>query len=1205
MKSKYKSSKSVAKNQTVPISADDPRVAWNKLGQTKARIGAEIDIIGLDGKSLSGGGLTLNAGSGTGGVDKNQTIEPIIIPPINNQPPATYPGGSGSYVILPTNPSNITSSWSGEDLVVQFDWDYANELNQTVSQFILELTADGITRRTPINTFLPNKSQTAQTATLTKSLNRLTFGLFRTKITSICVLSADPFNNVSQTVCSATVPTYVLDLPTPVINIAAISNGYSVRYTIPTQSSFDAIDVWEIEDSGTTAPAIVYAADGVTPTNYKRAYFSNLSPANVITENYNKRWVIARFSSSGGAFTVFCAAQAVTPTSPVSVDLTPPNEVVSVSAAWSGDNIVVSYQLPATDPGIRVEIILTSTNSLVGYFYRFPVGSGASQTATITKRDLLEQFGQHYSSFTGILKSIDSSDNRTGGESFNVTTRLNPLTGVVPTFSLTPLTNGYSVFATNYESTPGVTYMEVYAKHTAWATDPTNDDDVVYRGANPAVIIDTVYTPVYVKIRYYDDFDNSSSYSTQSNNSITPIDSATVTSFENPITFGANGVIYTGANYDSGKRTLFKSGGIFAYDASSTNGSTGLTTQIISDASAGTPTFITTQAQIADWHITSNKIENDLSGAPTAYAGLSATGSYSFWAGSTVSGGNADANFTVTPTGQVKARQISIIGNGNASSNLISAGGLFTVKNDGSVTATSANISGSLNVTGASTFTGNVKLDTGGSLYALGTGGSVSSGIRTIFNSSGVAAYNAAGGYAQMLTTPLADGSVFATTAANIGGWEVDSSKIKKSSISGKGNIILDSSNGYIAVSNSAIASSLAGINSPGNTLSDVVFWAGGTNPNNISNPFRVTLGGTLYSTSAVISGSITSSGALGTMKMDGEDGFISLTTSSKTSYLIPRNGNIYLTSPSTTAPWSSPTGGKPIASSGPTADPYFVAGSSFKDYWGTTVPGIGIYTGAWDYFSAANGTSANTASKPFISATDTGIQLSANAQVGIIIDRGSAATGSKLQPAIDSGKPGILIYTGKQAVSPWSPSSAYGAWAAFTENDIRLSASVGTYVDLDAATQIITINSGTSNVVGSGVGQNLEAPRAYDGPSRVSLDPVNGVVISGIKVQGNIDMNNWEADGILLTPTIGAKYHPYADDSYYLIGDGVTKVYPNGSYRNAPPLGRYPRQRMMVEDPATGEMMLGMGVYYKPVTAGTDAPTASTGYTGDLLVQY
>jgi hypothetical protein len=1178
VKSKYKSSKSVAKNQTVPISVDDPRVAWDKVGQTKARQGAEIDIVGLDGKSLSAGGRGLSNPTGTSGVNRSTNPTDIILPPINNEPPSVYPGGSGATVIIPTSPSSVTAAWSGEDLVVQFSWEHDNDLNKTISQFILELTADGITRRTPLNTFLPNKTQSIQAAILTKSLNRLTFGVFRTSITAVCVIAADPFNNVSQSACAATVPAYVLDLPTPVINATAISNGYSISYTTPTQSSYDAVDVWEIEDSGTTAPAIVYAADGVTPTNYKRTYFSNINPANVITENYNKRWVIARFSSSGGAFTPFSSAQTVTPTSPVSIDNTPPNEASQISASWSGDNIVITYTLPSQDPGSRIQIELTAPNSLLGFFYRFPDGTGTSQTATITKRDLFDQFGEHYSSFTGILRSIDGADNRTSGVSFNVPVRSNPLATVIPTFTLTPLTNGYSVFATNYATTVGINYMEVYAKHTPWVGDPENDDYVVYAGVSPAVIIDEDYTTVYVKIRYYDDFTNNSLYSIE--DTVVPMGPGDITSFETPITFGTNGVIYAGGDYQSGHRTVFKSSGLFAYDASSTSTSTGLTTQIVSNASTGTPTFITTRAQIADWNITDTKIENDLSGTPTKYTGLSATGPYSFWAGSDISGGDSSSKFTVTPTGEVTAREISIIGNGDPLSNLISAGGLFTVKNDGSFTATGADIQGRITADSGE-FTGNIQLN-GGSLYALGAGGTVSSGIRTVFNSSGVSAYNASGGYAQMLTTPLADGSVFATTAATIGGWEVDSSKIKKTSISGKGNIILDSSNGYIAVSNSNISSSLAGINSPGNNLGNSVFWAGGTDPNDVGNPFRVTLGGTLHATGANITGTVSSIGALGKMTMDGTDGYMSLQTAGSggvlgpASFLVPRNNNIYLTSPSATEPWST---GKEIATDGPTNGPYFSAGSSFKDYLGSTVNGIGIFSGPWNYFGAASGTVANSASKPFVTATTTGVQISANAQVGMIV----ASTSSALAPAIPNNTPGILIYTSKQETAPYSPSTTFGAWAAFTPNKINLSASTNTFIDIDAA---VPINGGgvTSRiviqaspfVVAASIGDRFFASgaSAYGGASRIVMDPTFGVVITGVQVQKDADMTDYGA---------------------------------GGSYKNTAPLGRYPRQRMLVEDPVTGEVMLGMAVYYRSASTGgqTGVPTDDTGYAGDLLVQY
>lgn len=831
MKSKYQSSKSVAKNPTVPISADDPRVAWNKISQTKSRQGAEIDIVGLNGKSLVAGGTPANNASGA-----TTTAQPSGTKTKGYAPPSGGRKGIDldSDSITPTPVTNVTAFWDGENLVVNFDWDYSNDLNVLVSHFILELTVDGVAKRTPLTTFIPNTSSTAQTVTVTKSINIATFGVFRTNISSICVLTIDPFYNESSKVCVTDIPIYVLDLPVPTITVTAISNGYSVSYTTPTQEVYDAIEIVEYESDSTTEPT------GVT---YIRSYFGIINPANVITQNFNARWVKARFTSDSGVTTEYSVAYKVTPTSPISVDLTPPDEVTQTQASWSGDNIVISYKLPAQNAGVRIQIQLTAPNSLVGYFYRFPDGSGRDQTTTITKKDLFDQFGEHYSSYTGILRSIDANDNRSSGESFNVPARTNPLSGITPTFTVIALSNAYSV---NFSLPNGASFGEVYASHTDWTGDPI-ETLVVYAGLSPAVITDTNYTTVYIMIRYYDDFGNVSNYSAKQ--TIIPLNPGEITSFENPITFGENAVIYAGDSPTTGTRTLFKTGGIFAYDAINTSPST----QIVSNASAGTPTFITTQAQIADWKISTTSIENTLAGAPTKYTGLSATGTYAFWAGSDVSGGNSSADFTVTPTGAVTARNISIIGNGNPSSNLISAGGLFSVKNDGTLTATGATLTGTLYATGGE-FTGNVKLN-GGSLYALGSGGTVSSGIRTIFNSSGVAAYNSSGGYAMMLTTPLADGSVFSTTAANIGGWKVNSSSIEKTS--GNANISLDSTNGYIYVSNSNVAGNKAGINSP-STIDDVVFWAGSSSTLNSSiNPFRVTLAGKLYASDAEITGQI------------------------------------------------------------------------------------------------------------------------------------------------------------------------------------------------------------------------------------------------------------------------------------------------------------------------------------------------------------
>ena len=831
MKSQYRSNKSVAKNPTVPISADDPRVAWNKIANTKSRIGAEVDIVGFDGKSLSAGGTSTSNPSGatgtSGATNPVGTKSKTYVPPSNNKPGFSI---TDSF-IDPTAVTNVSVSWSGDDLVITFDWDYENEKNQSASEFIVQLTGEGVTNKTPLGTFPITLSQTSQTVTVTKKINELTFGNFTVNLSAVCIIVSDAFFNASPPSCAQTVPPYVLDLPIPVITVTPITSGYSVAYTTPTQSIYDAIEISEYESNATTEPT------GVT---YTVTHWDTINPANVIVPNINPRWVKARFSSGARVFTAYCAAQKVTPTSPVSVDNTPPNEVNQIQASWVGDNISLTYKLPSQEAGVRIQIQLTAPNGLVGYFYRFPDGTGLNQSAGITKRDLFEQFGEHYNSFTGVLRSIDAADNKSAGVSFNVPLRANPLLGITPTFTAIGLSNAYSV---SFALPTGAAFAEVYAKHTPWSGNPTDDTYVVYSGPPPAVIIDTDYTTVYIIIRYYDDFGNTSNYSAQG--TVIPLNPGEITSFENPISFGENAVIFAGSSPTTGTRTLFKTGGIFAYDATNTSPST----QIVSNASAGTPTFITTQAQIADWNITETKIENTLAGAPTKYTGLSATGTYSFWAGSDVSGGNSSADFTVTPTGVVTARNITIIGNGNPSSNLISAGGLFTVKNDGTVTATGADIQGKITADSGE-FTGNLSIGVSGSIYSGTLSGDNLSGAGFILDRDGLLFSSSS---VPAITTINGQTGRLITKSAEIGDWTVDENSISKT-FSGNGKIKLDSQNGYISVSNTNELNKLAGINAA-TTATDSVFWSGGTNPNATSNPFRVTFEGKLFTRSGQIGG--------------------------------------------------------------------------------------------------------------------------------------------------------------------------------------------------------------------------------------------------------------------------------------------------------------------------------------------------------------
>ena len=663
MNSKYKSGKSVAKNPTVPISADDPRVAWNKVSQTKSRQGAEVDIVGFDGKLLVAGGTNLSNPTGVSGtVNLYGTKEQQYVPPSNGLP--GYRSGYGE--VTPTAVSSVSASFSGDDLVITFNWDYDEPLNSTVSEFIVELTADGVAKQTPLQSFLVNRTQTSQTVTVTKALNKAMFGIQRTVFTDICVFSIDPFYNSSTKACAATIPTYVLDLPTPTITVTAINAGYSVAYTTPTQAAYSSIEIVEYESTSATAPT------GVT---YLRSYFGVVNPANIITSNFNARWVKARFYSDAGLTTAFSTAYKITPTDPIVVDTTGPSDVASVTTTGGLD-----------------------TAGTIGFN-----GYADISWASVT----------------------------TGGiRGYRI--RYRPVTSPVSSYS--------------YADSPGT--------GTAYRLS----------GLGAGLTYE-------IAVATYDEYNN------------------------------------TSTSYVAGSNV----------------------------AISGTP-FIGTNVSTTGYF----------------QAGVSGTDTGTFKFGYGVDTGKRGLVFNAHNYWYIDSAQSASLKIGGSTTNYISWNGT-TFAIDGDITARSGS------------FTGNLLLN-GGSLYAPGTGGSASSGIRTIFNSSGIAAYNASGGYAQMLTTPLADGSVFATTAANIGGWAVDSTKIQKTGITSKGDIILDSANGYIAVSNSSISTYKAGINSPGNNVGHSVFWAGdGTGPNDTANKFRVTVAGKVFATDAEITGVITSeSGSIG-----------------------------------------------------------------------------------------------------------------------------------------------------------------------------------------------------------------------------------------------------------------------------------------------------------------------------------------------------
>ena len=440
MQSQYRSPFTVGKRKTVYIDAADPRVQGFKANITAARLGAELVVVDSRVNTLSQAGRLSNIRFSSTS-PKGNTIDP-----------------KGENFLTPLGLSNVSVAWEelsgGPALVISFDFDFNDPENKYVSSFGYTLTGNSET--TPlIESITLNKDSAAQRVEFTYALNTQYYGLFQTSFTELKIAAYDSFGNNGPVTTITSIPSYSNSLPAPVITVTSIPMGYSVDWN-PIAQTYQYISIEEVVSDAGTAPT----------TGYQQVYLDTHKPANVITPTTESRWVKARFTDKAGTYGPYSNAVKVTPTNPVSADLIPPSEVTSVSAAWSGDNIVISYTLPATDAGSRFQVGLTAPNSAVGYFYAFPSGTSLNQTYTITKADLFAQFGSHYSSYTGVFKSIDAADNKSNGVAFTVAQRANPLLGITPTFTTTALVNGYNV---SYTLPAGAVYAEVYQKYTTWS----------------------------------------------------------------------------------------------------------------------------------------------------------------------------------------------------------------------------------------------------------------------------------------------------------------------------------------------------------------------------------------------------------------------------------------------------------------------------------------------------------------------------------------------------------------------------------------------------------------------------------------------------------------------------------------------------------------------------------------------------------------
>jgi hypothetical protein len=581
-----------------------------------------------------------------------------------------------------------------------------------------------------------------------------------------------------------TAASYVSQLTKPTITVTPASLGYTVSYTKQTDKNFDNAIIEEAVSTSNTAPTSGYQEVGVTSSN----------PITITVGDVLKRWVRLKLTDKIAGNTAYSDPVAVTPVDPVAaaLDITPPTSASGITAAWSGNNILITATISVD---AKKFIIKLTNGSNDGFFTKFPSTSGTSQSILITQQELYNTFGEYYTSFTGLFVSADSLDNRDSGVSFTVSEKTNVLLGVVPTFTLTGITNGYTA---TWTLPSGASYAKVYESGTSWGSGNPTESDLVFSGASPAIIKKTVYTLRYVKIRYITDDGFTSSWSAEQ--SVTPIDAiaADVNAPDAPSTISAtagtdstgtigfNGVVnisWAGVSDSTlrGYRIRFRpyraSAPFENYSYVDSPGTA--TTYRLAGLALGT-TYEVGIASYDEFNNTSSSYTAlspniAVSGTPfvgtnvstTGYfeAGVSGTDTGTFKFGYGVDTGKRGLVLNPNNYWYIDSAQSALFKIGGASSNYVSWNG------------TKLFVDGDLGVAGGTTIGGNIAMGaSGASIYQgtlNGSGNLTSDGF--LLNSAGLVIKKGA----VQLRLDTSDGGIYAQYG-QIAGWTIDSSKFER-----------------------------------------------------------------------------------------------------------------------------------------------------------------------------------------------------------------------------------------------------------------------------------------------------------------------------------------------------------------------------------------------------------------------------------------
>lgn len=802
-----------------------------------------------------------------------------------------------------TCPINVSATWDDKaNLNISFEKPFlADNVTRDNRIKLFQITVFAENEPPIFSTVAAKESVNEYRWQLSQPDNMANFGLdFKTtltgKITSI-------YGDGSSDDCLFNIPVYVD--PICIANTA----------TPIAKSTIEGILVsWQDPATGygTYRETKVYLSETNNPYSWELVY-TGFGPALISVDTLNTVYIKINHLSDSGCESIDSTVIQAKTLDLVNFKDYPPDEFTNITSTWiqnanSLNDLSITFNLPAVNPakrdniGKEARVYLTApkdgvnTEEFFDRTFSEPYTHGAQKTIKIFANEIYGRFGTYnpsfvaaYSNKKGRLSAIDQYDNASPGVGFDLGARVNPLANHTPTITVTPVANGYSVSNTN--TALKIDRYDVYSSKSA-----SGPFTLVYSGILPAFVLDTVYTNTYVKVQAVT---LSGDYSLESSvfGPIKPLSVAETSLIEFPVAIGTEGSIWSGPLQDnespfgepdkdengrpipvqSGARAFFNRRGFFIYDNAGD-----LTTQIIGDgtiynnpyigSSGGTIvnstnklTFITKSAQIANWRVSTDRIENTLDTPDgDTYTGMSGSGTFAFWAGGNSSGNlNSQAKFQVTHAGKVTASNIDILGGKLRIGTDDDATAPFLVSSSGLITAAGATINGKINAVegklGSVDIGGEMKVldnDTNSQTFGKYVNKFVDGQLRI---ASGTNAKIEMG----KLSFP-ADSADFEAAANEIltanAGIQITSSTNKYVQLDSLNGILVNKGwiGGWKIDKQSINKAGTVGLYAPANPVgTDIAFWAGGSRTGTPGPNFSVTHGGSLIAKEATIYGTI------------------------------------------------------------------------------------------------------------------------------------------------------------------------------------------------------------------------------------------------------------------------------------------------------------------------------------------------------------